>query len=216
MQNNDASQTNTAAAAANGGGQPYIAVKSVWKVFGRNPERVLAPEYIDKDKSVIQSELGNVIGLRDVNFAVEQGETFMIMGLSGSGKSTMVRCLLRLIEPTSGQIVIDGDDITRMTDNELVEFRRRKIAMVFPALRADAAPQCHRQRRLGAGNPGGRQRGTLRPHPQDFGSGGLERLGKLLSPAAFRGMQQRVGLARALVVDTDILLMDEPSAAWIR
>ena len=210
MQNNDASQTSTAAAVANGGGQPYIAVKSVWKVFGRNPERVLAPEYIDKDKSVIQSELGNVIGLRDVNFAVEQGETFMIMGLSGSGKSTMVRCLLRLIEPTSGQIVIAGDDITRMTDSELVEFRRRKIAMVF-------------------------QHYGLMPHRNviDNAAWGLEiqgvskeerydRTRKTLDLVGLNGwensfprqlsggMQQRVGLARALVVDTDILLMDEP------
>ena len=210
MQNNDASQTSTAAAVANGGGQPYIAVKSVWKVFGRNPERVLAPEYIDKDKSVIQSELGNVIGLRDVNFAVEQGETFMIMGLSGSGKSTMVRCLLRLIEPTSGQIVIAGDDITRMTDSELVEFRRRKIAMVF-------------------------QHYGLMPHRNviDNAAWGLEiqgvskeerydRTRKTLDLVGLSGwensyprqlsggMQQRVGLARALVVDTDILLMDEP------
>ena len=210
MQNDDASQTLTAAAGQNGGGQPYIAVKSVWKVFGRNPERVLSPEHNYKDRDTVQNELGNVVGLREVSFEVDKGETFMIMGLSGSGKSTMVRCLLRLIEPTSGQIIIDGSDITQMSDNELVEFRRRKIAMVF-------------------------QHYGLMPHRNviDNASWGLEiqgvgkeeryeRTRKTLDLVGLNGwensyprqlsggMQQRVGLARALVVDTDILLMDEP------
>ena len=210
MQNDDASQTLTAAAGQNGGGQPYIAVKSVWKVFGRNPERVLSPEHNYKDRDTVQNELGNVVGLREVSFEVDKGETFMIMGLSGSGKSTMVRCLLRLIEPTSGQIIIDGSDITQMSDNELVEFRRQKIAMVF-------------------------QHYGLMPHRNviDNASWGLEiqgigkeeryeRTRKTLDLVGLSGwensyprqlsggMQQRVGLARALVVDTDILLMDEP------
>lgn len=210
MQNDDASQTLTAAAGQNGGGQPYIAVKSVWKVFGRNPERVLSPEHNYKDRDTVQNELGNVVGLREVSFEVDKGETFMIMGLSGSGKSTMVRCLLRLIEPTSGQIIIDGSDITQMSDNELVEFRRQKIAMVF-------------------------QHYGLMPHRNviDNASWGLEiqgvgkeeryeRTRKTLELVGLSGwensyprqlsggMQQRVGLARALVVDTDILLMDEP------
>ena len=113
------------------GTTPYISVKSLWKIFGRNPERVLRPEYADKDKSFFQSEFGNVVGLRDVNFEVHKGETFVVMGLSGSGKSTLVRCLLRLIDPTSGEVVIDGEDITRMNDKELEAFRRAKIAMVF-------------------------------------------------------------------------------------
>ena len=189
---------------------PYISVKSLWKVFGRNPERVLRPEYADKDKSFFQSEFGNVVGLRDVNFDVRKGETFVIMGLSGSGKSTLVRCLLRLIDPTSGAIVVDGEDITLMTDKELEAFRRAKIAMVF-------------------------QHYGLLPHRSvlDNASWGLEvqgvgreeryeRTRKTLALVGLAGwedsyprqlsggMQQRVGLARALVVDTDILLMDEP------
>ena len=188
----------------------YITVKSLWKVFGRNPERVLQPEYADKDKGFFQSEFGNVVGLRDVNFEVKRGETFVIMGLSGSGKSTLVRCLLRLIDPTSGAIVIDGEDITKMNDKELVDFRRAKIAMVF-------------------------QHYGLLPHRNvlDNASWGLEvqgiekeeryaRTRKALATVGLAGweqsyprqlsggMQQRVGLARALVVDTDILLMDEP------
>ena len=192
------------------GSIPYISVKSLWKVFGRNPERVLRPEYADKGKSFFQSEFGNVVGLRDVNFEVRKGETFVVMGLSGSGKSTLVRCLLRLIDPTSGEVVIDGEDITQMTDKELVNFRRAKIAMVF-------------------------QHYGLMPHRNvlDNASWGLEvqsvskeerykRTREVLALVGLAGwedsypsqlsggMQQRVGLARALVVDTDILLMDEP------
>lgn len=189
---------------------PYISVKSLWKVFGKNPERVLQPEYAAKDKGFFQSEFGNVVGLRDVNFDVRKGETFVVMGLSGSGKSTLVRCLLRLIDPTSGEVVIDGEDITKMNDKELEAFRRAKIAMVF-------------------------QHYGLLPHRNvlDNASWGLEvqgvpreerneRTRKTLALVGLAGweesyprqlsggMQQRVGLARALVVDTDILLMDEP------
>ncbi len=192
------------------GSIPYISVKSLWKVFGRNPERVLRPEYADKGKSFFQSEFGNVVGLRDVNFEVRKGETFVVMGLSGSGKSTLVRCLLRLIDPTSGEVVIGGEDITKMNDKELEAFRRAKIAMVF-------------------------QHYGLLPHRNvlDNAAWGLEvqgvakeeryeRTRKVLALVGLAGwedsyprqlsggMQQRVGLARALVVNTDILLMDEP------
>ena len=192
------------------GSIPYISVKSLWKVFGRNPERVLRDEYADKDKSFFQSEFGNVVGLRDVNFEVRKGETFVVMGLSGSGKSTLVRCLLRLIDPTSGEVVIGGEDITKMNDKELEAFRRAKIAMVF-------------------------QHYGLLPHRNvlDNAAWGLEvqgvakeeryeRTRKVLALVGLAGwedsyprqlsggMQQRVGLARALVVNTDILLMDEP------
>ena len=210
MQNDDANQTLTAVAGPNGGVQPYIAVKSVWKVFGRNPERVLSPEHNYKDRDTVQSELGNLVGLREVSFEVNEGETFMIMGLSGSGKSTMVRCLLRLIEPTSGQIIIDGSDITQMSDKELVEFRRRKIAMVFQHYGLmphrnviDNASWGLEIQGVGKEERYERTRKTL----ELVGLGGWENsYPRQLSG----GMQQRVGLARALVVDTDILLMDEP------
>ena len=191
-------------------GQPYIRVNSVWKVFGRNPERVLEPEYADRDKSFFQSEFGNVIGLQDVSFSVDRGETFVIMGLSGSGKSTMVRCLIRLIDPTSGEIVIDGDDITKMSDKELTEFRRRKIAMVFQHY----GLQPHRSVLENAGW-GLEVQGV----PREERNARVREVLRLVGLAGWEasyprqlsgGMQQRVGLARALAVDPDILLMDEP------
>ena len=188
----------------------YITVRSLWKVFGKNAAQVNDPQNEGKDKSQILADLGCVIALQDVNFDVARGETFVVMGLSGSGKSTLVRCLIRLVDPTSGEIVIEGNDITRMSDKELNDFRRRKIAMVF-------------------------QHYGLMPHRtvMDNASWGLEtqgvdrdtryqRVQKVLDLVGLSGwedayprqlsggMQQRVGLARALVVDTDILLMDEP------
>ena len=188
----------------------YITVNSLWKVFGKNAAQINAPENQGKDKSRILADLGCVVALQDVNFEVARGETFVVMGLSGSGKSTLVRCLIRLVEPTSGEIVIESEDIIRMSDKELADFRRRKIAMVF-------------------------QHYGLMPHRtvMDNASWGLEtqgvdrdtryqRVQKVLDLVGLSGwedayprqlsggMQQRVGLARALVVDTDILLMDEP------
>ena len=189
---------------------PFIQVNSVWKVFGKNPERVMAPENSNKSKAEIQSEMGAVIGLHDVSFEVQKGETFVIMGLSGSGKSTMVRCLIRLIEPTVGSIFIDGSDVTAMTDKELMEFRREKVAMVFQhyglmphrnvlenaawGLEVQGVPVVERHERT-------------REVLNMVGLSGWEAsYPRQLSG----GMQQRVGLARALVVNTDILLMDEP------
>ena len=189
---------------------PIISVESIWKVFGKNAGRVLDAENAGKSKSEIQSELGAVVGLHDVSFEVQRGQTFVIMGLSGSGKSTMVRCLIRLIDPTAGNIIIDGHNITAMTDRELMEFRRGKIAMVFQhyglmphrnvlenaawGLEVQGVSEAERHERT---------RETL----EMVGLGGWEQsYPRQLSG----GMQQRVGLARALVVDTDILLMDEP------
>ncbi len=205
---NDISSEATNAPSADG--QPYIKVDSVWKVFGRNPERVLEPQYADRDKSFFQSEFGNVIGLHDVSFQVNQGDTFVIMGLSGSGKSTMVRCLIRLIEPTAGEITIAGEDITNMSDKELIEFRRSKIAMVFQHY----GLMPHRNVLDNAGW-GLEVQGVKKPEREARTREVLELVGLGGWEASYPrqlsgGMQQRVGLARALAVDTDILLMDEP------
>ena len=191
-------------------GQPFISVSSIWKVFGRNPERILEPQYAGKDKSFFQSEFGNVVGLQDVSFTVNRGETFVIMGLSGSGKSTMVRCLIRLIEPTAGNIVIDGEHITGMSDKELMEFRREKIAMVFQHY----GLQPHRNV-LDNASWGLEVQGVSKPERYARTKEVLALVGLAGWEDAYPrqlsgGMQQRVGLARALAVDTDILLMDEP------
>ncbi|MBD4385944.1 ATP-binding cassette domain-containing protein, partial [Xanthomonas citri pv. citri] len=105
--------------------------KNLYKIFGEHPQRAF--KYIEQglSKEQILEKTGLSLGVKDASLAIEEGEIFVIMGLSGSGKSTMVRLLNRLIEPTRGQVLIDGVDIAKMSDAELREVRRKKIAMVF-------------------------------------------------------------------------------------
>jgi glycine betaine/proline transport system ATP-binding protein len=192
------------------GGSPTIQVRSLWKVFGDNPERALAPENASKEKGDILEELGCVVALQDVNFDVGEGEIFVVMGLSGSGKSTLVRCLIRLIEPTQGQISVYGEDILDYDDGLLMQLRRNKVAMVFQ--KYGLLP--HR-RVIDNVTWGLEVQGVDKPKRLDRAQDILDMVGlkgwessypRMLSG----GMQQRVGLARALAVDPEILLLDEP------
>ena len=189
---------------------PIIKVDSVWKVFGRNPDRALAPDNIGRSKTDLQSELGVVVGLSDVSFEVQRGETFVIMGLSGSGKSTMVRCLIRLIEPTTGGIVIDGHDVTAMDEKALTEFRRSKIAMVFQHYGLMPHRNVLENAAWGLEVQGVSEAERHARTREVLDMVGLSGWENAFPRQLSGGMQQRVGLARALVVNTDILLMDEP------
>src|SRR5690625_3115325 len=107
-----------------------IKVKNLYKIFGRNPEKAMT--LIEKHyKEEILAKTGQTDGVNNVSFEVKQGESFVVMGLSGSGKSTLIRCLNRLIEPTSGAIYINNQDITKLDKKQLGEIRRGKISMVF-------------------------------------------------------------------------------------
>ena len=108
-----------------------IECKSVWKIFGDSPRQVLETHDRSKSRAEVQAETGHVVGVKDASFRVAKGECFVVMGLSGSGKSTLVRCLTRLIEPTGGEILIDGADVAQMNTRDLQALRRNKIAMVF-------------------------------------------------------------------------------------
>ena len=103
----------------------------LWKVFGERPREALKPEHAGKSREELIKETGMVVALRDVSFEVRRGETFVVMGLSGSGKSTLARCLIRLLEPTAGDVLVDGENILEYSENQLKEFRRRKTGMVF-------------------------------------------------------------------------------------
>ena len=193
-----------------GKGSPIILVDSVWKIFGRSPERALASHHSEKSKADLQAELGVVIGLSDVSFEVHRGETFVIMGLSGSGKSTMVRCLIRLIDPTVGRIVIDGEDVTSMDDRELTEFRRSKIAMVFQHYGLMPHRNVLDNASWGLEVQGVSEDERYSRAREVLGMVGLDGWEQSYPRQLSGGMQQRVGLARALVTNADILLMDEP------
>jgi glycine betaine/proline transport system ATP-binding protein len=158
----------------------------------------------------ILAEIGCVIALRDVNFDVAFGETFVVMGLSGSGKSTLVRCLIRLIEPTAGQISINGEDICRYDEDQLIQLRRGKVAMVFQHYGLLPHRKIIDNVAWGLevrGIPKRERYDTTREVIDLVGLTGWE---NAYPYELSGGMQQRVGLARALAVDPDLLLLDEP------
>ena len=188
----------------------HIQVSGLWKVFGNSPERALQPEHASKSRDDIQEELDLVIGLRDLSFSVLRGQTFVVMGLSGSGKSTLARCLIRLIEATQGQIQFDGEDILSYSQEDLRQFRRDKIAMVFQ----NYALLPHR-RVLDNVAYGLEVQGMDRDSRYKAAAEAIENVGlrgwEYYYPSEMSGgMQQRVGLARALAVDPEVLIMDEP------
>ena len=187
-----------------------IVVKNLWKVFGNDPSLALTVENSGKSRTEIQSEFGQIVALRDVSFSVRKGETFVVMGLSGSGKSTLVRCLIRLIDATSGNIYVDGEDVTSFDDRNLMDFRRTKVSMVFQNFgllphRNVMDNACYGLDIIGMPR---QERYEMAQRMIDLvGLSGWEnsRVSQLSG-----GMQQRVGLARALAVEPEILLMDEP------
>jgi len=187
-----------------------ISVKSLWKVFGKNSDKVLSPEYEGKDKADILAELGCVVALQDASFDVGRGETFVVMGLSGSGKSTLVRCLIRLIEPTSGRIFIDGQDILEYDDAQLTDIRRNKVAMVFQHYGLLPHRRVIDNAAWGLELRGVDQSSRYARTQEVLDLVGLTGWEQAYPRELSGGMQQRVGLARALAVDPDILLMDEP------
>ena len=190
-----------------------ISVHDLWKVFGPLPERVLTEEYEGRSKADIQAELGCVVALQDVSFEVGLGETFVVMGLSGSGKSTLIRCLIRLIEPTAGQIWIDGEDVLQYNDKQLTQFRRRKSAMVFQHFGLLPHRTIIDNAAWGLEVQGMNKRDRHERARQSLEIVGLQGWENAFATELSGGMQQRVGLARALTVDPEILLMDEPFSA---
>ncbi len=187
-----------------------IEVKNVWKVFGNRPERALDPEHASKSRTEIQEELGLVVGLRDVSFNVDSGQIFVVMGLSGSGKSTLARCLIRLIESTRGEIHFDGEDILTYSAEQLMHFRRSKVAMVFQHYALLPHRRVMDNVAFGLEIQGLGQEDRYKAASEAIERVGLDGWEDYFPKEMSGGMQQRVGLARALAVDPDVLLMDEP------
>ena len=187
-----------------------IEVDGVWKVFGNDPERALSSKYDPKSRAEIQEELGLVVGLRDVSFTVDPGEIFVVMGLSGSGKSTLVRCLIRLIEATKGQVRFDGENILSYSPDQLMEFRRSKVAMVFQHYALLPHRQVLDNVAYGLEIRGMDKAARYKEAQKAIETVGLKGWEDYYPSEMSGGMQQRVGLARALAVNPDVLLMDEP------
>ncbi|MDE0310280.1 MAG: betaine/proline/choline family ABC transporter ATP-binding protein [Acidiferrobacterales bacterium] len=188
-----------------------LTCQNVWKLFGKDAERFLSVESNIDDAAL--SSAGLIGAVRDANIEVAEGEIFVIMGLSGSGKSTLLRCLSRLIEPTSGVIEFEGENLLDRTENQMIEIRRHKMGMVF-------------------------QHFALMPHLTVLGNVAFplevqgvdkknreERAHEVIKLVGLKGresyyprelsggQQQRVGIARSLSVEPKIWFLDEPFSA---
>ena len=190
-----------------------LVVKNVFKVFGENPKKALKMLDEGQTKEEIFKKTGMTIGVQDASLEIAEGEIFVIMGLSGSGKSTLVRLFNRLIEPTSGQIIIDGIDITNLNDKELIDIRRKKISMVFQSFALMPHMNVIDNTSFGLELSGMKKEERYEASLKALEQVGLEHHAESYPDELSGGMQQRVGLARALANDPDIMLMDEAFSA---
>jgi len=191
-----------------------IEIKNVWKIFGNNSKEALNAiqnENISKQEAL--EKYNSVIGVSDVSFNVKKGEIFCVMGLSGSGKSTLVRHINRLLEPTSGQILINNEDVMKFDAKSLQDLRNKKIGMVFQ----NFALMPHRSVLDNIAMPleirGISKNDRLDAANKILDIVELQGWGNKFAHELSGGMQQRVGLARALAANPDVLLMDEPFSA---
>ena len=190
-----------------------IEINNVYKIFGNNPKSVLPMVKEGSTKEEILDKTGHTVGLDNVSLKIEEGEIFVCMGLSGSGKSTLIRHLNRLIDPTDGEIIVEGTNVMSLNKDQLIEFRRHKMSMVFQ--RFGLFPHRTVIDNVGYGLE---MQGIAEQQRKKIAMEKIEAVGlsgfENQYPAQLSGgMQQRVGLARALANDTDIMLMDEAFSA---
>jgi glycine betaine/proline transport system ATP-binding protein len=190
-----------------------IKVENVTKIFGKNTKQALLQLGSGKSKSEILQSTGCTVGVNQASFEVKTGEIFVIMGLSGSGKSTLVRMLNRLIDPTSGKVLIDDQDVVKMSTDELRKVRRNKISMVFQKFALLPHFTILENTAFGLEIQGMQKDDRQKKAMEALHLVGLKGYENQFPNQLSGGMQQRVGLARALANDPDILLMDEAFSA---
>lgn len=190
-----------------------IHVKNLTKVFGSNPKEGVKRLQQGRSKEQILKETGMTVGVNNASFEVKPGEFFVLMGLSGSGKSTLIRLINRLIEPTDGEVLIDGQDITKMNKNDLMQTRRKKLSMVFQKFALFPHRNVLDNVAYGLEVQGVEKSVREEKARKSIMDVGLEGYENSFPDQLSGGMQQRVGLARALANDSDILLMDEAFSA---
>ncbi|MFD1737840.1 glycine betaine/L-proline ABC transporter ATP-binding protein [Bacillus salitolerans] len=193
--------------------QVKIKVNEVTKIFGKSSKKALQMLREEKSKQEILQKTGSTVGVNRATFEVNTGEIFVIMGLSGSGKSTLVRLLNRLIEPTIGEIAIDGKDVVSMSKDELREVRRKKISMVFQKFALFPHRTVLENTEYGLEIQGVEKPAREKKALEALQLVGLTGYENQYPSQLSGGMQQRVGLARALANDPDVLLMDEAFSA---
>ncbi|MCP4828594.1 MAG: betaine/proline/choline family ABC transporter ATP-binding protein [Proteobacteria bacterium] len=192
---------------------PKIICKNVWKIFGSYPGRTLENLDYSLSRAEVQVQTGHVIGVNDVSFDIKKGETFVVMGLSGSGKSTLVRCISRLIEPTAGEIFVDGENIMTYNNAQLTELRRFRMSMVFQHFGLFPHRKVIDNISFGLEIRGMDKKVRKAKAMEVLEKVGLHGWADHYPRELSGGMQQRVGLARAMAVDPEILMFDEPFSA---
>ncbi|HHP0471997.1 TPA: quaternary amine ABC transporter ATP-binding protein [Vibrio harveyi] len=189
--------------------KPLIEISGLYKIFGPKPKTVIERVKQGQSKDQILADTGHTVGLKDINLQINKGEIFVIMGLSGSGKSTMIRHFNRLIDPTMGQILVEGVDVMQLSPKELEEFRRHKMSMVFQRFGLLPHRTVVDNVAYGLEIQGIKKEARLAKANEWLETVGLKGYENQYPAQLSGGQQQRVGLARALATDAEILLMDE-------
>ena len=190
-----------------------IEINNVYKIFGNTPMSVLPMVKEGATKEEILDKTGHTVGLDNVSLKIEEGETFVCMGLSGSGKSTLIRHLNRLIDPTDGDILIEGTNVMSLNTESLIDFRRHKMSMVFQRFGLFPHKTVIQNVGYGLEMQGKSEEERNKTAMEKIEAVGLTGFENQYPNQLSGGMQQRVGLARALATNTDIMLMDEAFSA---
>ncbi|MFA0086739.1 glycine betaine/L-proline ABC transporter ATP-binding protein [Vibrio sp. 10N.261.51.F12] len=193
--------------------QPIIQIRNLYKIFGPKHKSYIQAVKDGESKDDLLARTGHTLGLQNINLDIYPGEIFVIMGLSGSGKSTMIRHFNRLIEPSEGEIIVDGSDVMKLSKKGLQDFRRNKMSMVFQRFGLLPHKTVLDNVAYGLQIQGLSKEERFKKANEWIQTVGLEGYGKQYPSQLSGGQQQRVGLARALCTDADILLMDEAFSA---
>lgn len=190
-----------------------IVVENLYKVFGDKPQEAMRLLKLGETKETVFRNTGQVVGVNNVSFSVAEGEIFVLMGLSGSGKSSLIRLINRLMDPTSGRILLDGQDITKLSPSELVALRRRDMSMVFQSFALMPHRTVLDNAAFGLEIAGVGRKEREKRAMEVLEQVGLATFARKMPHELSGGMQQRVGLVRALAVNPSLMLMDEAFSA---
>ena len=190
-----------------------IEIRNVYKIFGQNPSKILPMVQDGANKEEVLEKTGHTVGLDNVSLSIEEGETFVCMGLSGSGKSTLIRHINRLIDPTSGEVLVEGTNVMDLNQKNLIEFRRHKMSMVFQRFGLFPHKTVIENVGYGLEVQGKKPEERNKIAMEKIEAVGLSGFEHQYPNQLSGGMQQRVGLARALATNTNIMLMDEAFSA---
>lgn len=193
--------------------QPKVSIKGLYKIFGADAKDMVDMVKGGIDKTQLLEQYGHVLGLQDINIDMQAGQITVIMGLSGSGKSTLIRHLNRLIEPTQGEILVDGQDVMQMDDNQLRDARQKRMSMVFQKFALLPHKSVIDNAAMPLSVQGVDNKTCLVEAQKWLKRVGLDGFEDRFPSQLSGGMQQRVGIARALTANTDIMLMDEAFSA---